>query len=413
VAGAAGLLLVLLYYAIVWFLVGRHLAKSAIMPIYEAPAGVSPAAMRYLVRMGFDDKTFTAAILNMAVKDYLSIKEHGGIYTLTRSKAGEQSLAAEESAAEAKLFPERRRGHNHKNETDDGGNAAAEITLQTKNHAILSDAIAVMKKALHAAQYKIDFVTNQGYLIPGVILSVAALVGMVAAETFALRLVLGIASFWLTIWNIFVVILVRQTLRLWKGTRAGESTNPRLVKQARSSTLFALPFVAAEIVVLCVLAWATSVFVLLILVALVGTNLLFHYLLKAPTRAGRDLLDKIEGFRMFLRTNDGDRLNQLMPLEKTPELFDKYLPYAVALDCELAWAQQFSAVLGNARQTTGYSPAWYVGSRAFPMNAFALSFGGAFSNAIAASAATPGTSSGAGGGGFSGGGGGGGGGGGW
>ena len=387
-AGAAGLLLVLLYYVIAWLLLGGASTKSAIMPIYQAPAGVSPAAMRYLVRMGgFDDKTFTAAILDMAVKDYLSVKEHGGTYTLKRGKGSEQSLAAEESAAAAKLFPQRRRGHNHKNETDDDGNAAAEITLQTKNHAILSDAIAVMKKALHAAQYKTYFVTNQGYLIPGVILSVAALLGMVAAETFALRLVLGIGSFWPTIWNIFVVILVRQTLRLWKGTRAGGSTNPKLLKQARSSTLFSLPFVAADIVVLCVLAYATSVFVVLILVALVGTNLLFHYRLKAPTPAGRELLDKIEGFRMFLRSIDGDRLNQLMPPEKTPELFDKYLPYAVALDCELAWAQQFSAVLEDARQTNGYSPYWYVGNRAFPMNAFALSFGASFSSAIAASAA--------------------------
>ena len=65
--------------------------------------------MRYLVRMGFDDKTFTAAILDMAVKDYLSIKESGGVYTLKRSKAGEQTLAPEESAAAAKLFPQRKR----------------------------------------------------------------------------------------------------------------------------------------------------------------------------------------------------------------------------------------------------------------------------------------------------------------
>jgi hypothetical protein len=76
--GAAGLLVVLSYYLIVWFLVGRGPAKSEIVPIYEPPAGLSPAAMRYLVRMGFDDKTFTTAILDMAVKDYLSIKESGG-----------------------------------------------------------------------------------------------------------------------------------------------------------------------------------------------------------------------------------------------------------------------------------------------------------------------------------------------
>jgi hypothetical protein len=212
-AGSAGLLLLLLYYATVWSLVGHGPDRSAITPIYEAPAGVSPAAMRYLVRMGaFDDKTFAAAILDMAVKDYLSIKEHAGIYTLVRSKSGEQSLAAEESAAAAKLFHERRRNHN-------GGNP--EIKLLSGNHAILSGAISAMKKALQTSQYKIYFVTNQRYLIPGVILSVAALAGMVAAETFQGRLVLGITCFWLAIWNIFVVQLVRQTLRLWKATRAG------------------------------------------------------------------------------------------------------------------------------------------------------------------------------------------------
>jgi uncharacterized membrane protein YgcG len=404
---------VLLYYSIVWMLVCRGPAKSEIIPTYEPPAGLSPAAMRNLVRMGFDDKTFTAAILDMAVKDYLSIKEKDGVYTLKRSKAGEQSLAPEEKAAANKLFSRRRSRANHKNGADDGGKVAAEVKLQTMNHAILSDALAVMKKTLRTAQDRIYFVTNRRYLVLGVILSVGTLAGILAAETFNRRIFLGVISFWLAIWNIFVVMLVRQTLRLWKGTRAGGSMKPRLVKQARSSTLFTLAFVAAEIAGLCVLAWSTSVFVLLILVILVGTNLLFHSLLKVPTRAGRDLLDRIEGYRMFLRVVDGNRLNQLMPPEKTPELFDKYLPYAVALDCDLEWAQQFSAVLESARENDDYSPIWYVGNHPFPISAFPLAFGASFSNAIAASTATPGSSSGTGGGGFSGGGGGGGGGGGW
>ena len=212
-----------------------------------------------------------------------------------------------------------------------------------------------MKKALHATQNKIYFVTNQRYLIPGVILSVAALTRIVAAETFSLRIALGVGCFWLAIWNIFVVILVRQALRQWKGTRAAGS-NPKLVKQARSSALFALPFVAADVVGLCVLAWTTSVFVFLILLALAGANLLFHSALRAPTRAGRELLDKIQGFRIYLRSVDGNRLNQLMPPEKTPELFERYLPYALALDCELAWAQQFSTVLEAAKQSGGTPP---------------------------------------------------------
>lgn len=429
--GVAGLLVVLLYYVIVWLLVGRGPAKSSIMPIYEPPAGMSPAAMRYLVRMGFDDKTFTAAILDMAVKGYLSIKQKSGIYTLKRSvaakesaagpelfpyklkraKAGQQPLSAEESAVAAELFPTGKR--DDKDETGDGDNTATEISLQTKNHEILSDAITALKKSLHAAEDKIYFVTNQRYLVPGVILSVAALVGISFGETGALRFVLGGSLVWLTIWSVAVIFLVRQSLQLWKGARAGGSIKPKLAKQARSSTFLALVFIGPEIVALSAFAWVFSVPVLAILVALVALNVVFHRLLKAPTSAGRQLLDKIESFGMFLRAVDGDRLNRLTPPDKTPELFEKYLPYAVALDCEEAWAQQFSAVLESARQNAGYSPGSYSGAQPLGMAAFASSLGGSFSSAIAAASSAPGTSSGGGGGGSSGGGGGGGGGGGW
>jgi len=411
--GAAGLLLVLLYYAVVWLRVGRAATKSSIVPLYEPPTGISPAAMRYLVRMGFDDKTFTAAILDMAVKGYLTIKEAGGTYSLKRSNAGEESLAPEESAAAAKLFLKRSKKGDQKDKTNAGENAVSEIKLQTANHAVLSDAISAMKKSLHAAEEKIYFVSNQRYLIPGVILSVAVVTGMVFAETGSGRLILGFFSAWLSGWSAAVALIVRQSVNLWKGARAGGSMKPRLVKEARSTTFFAIPFVAAEIIALTVLGWLTSVVVLLILAALVGVNVVFHWLLKAPTSAGRQLLDKIEGFRMFLRAVDADRMNRLTPPGKTPELFERYLPYAVALDSEQAWAQQFSAVLDSAKQATGYTPVWYVGRLPFAMNAFATSFGTSFSSSIAASSSAPGSSSGMGGGGSSGGGGGGGGGGGW
>jgi uncharacterized membrane protein YgcG len=406
-AGAAGLSLVLLYYVVVWFRVGRDPAKPSIMPNYEPPTGVSPAAMRYLVRMGFDDKTLTAAVIDMAVKKFLSIKENGGVYTLHRSSGDQRLLSPEERAAGTKLF-----GKSNSDDDDSDDRRRNVVSLKPNNGA-LRDAVTALRKTLHAQEDKIYFNANQGYLIPGVILSVCVIVAMATMETGDRRFVLAFFSAWLSGWSVAVFFLVRQAAHLWKGARAGGSVARDLRKAARASTLFALPFVAAEIGVLYALAAMTSVLVLLILVALVGTNLLYHGLLKAPTHAGRDLLDKIEGFRMFLQAVDGDRLNRLTPPDKTPELFEKYLPYAVALDSEQAWAQQFSAVLDNAKQSDGYSPAWYVGSHALAMSAFASSFGGSFSNAIAASATAPGTSSGGGGGGFSGGGGGGGGGGGW
>src|SRR5258708_7608998 len=65
-----GFLVTLLYYLIAWSAVGRDPARGVIMALYEPPANLSPSAMRYLMRMGYDNKTFAAAILDMAVRGF-------------------------------------------------------------------------------------------------------------------------------------------------------------------------------------------------------------------------------------------------------------------------------------------------------------------------------------------------------
>jgi uncharacterized membrane protein len=138
--------------------------------------------------------------------------------------------------------------------------------------------------------------------------------------------------------------------------------------------------------------------------------------MKAPTRRGRKVMDTIEGFRMYLATAEHERLNALHPPEQTPELFEKYLPYALALGVEQAWSEQFSEVLIRASADGhSYSPHWYSGSHwhNYKAGSFSGKLGASLGSAISSSSSAPGSSSGSGGGGSSGGGGGGGGGGGW
>jgi uncharacterized membrane protein YgcG len=144
-------------------------------------------------------------------------------------------------------------------------------------------------------------------------------------------------------------------------------------------------------------------------------NKLFGWLMKAPTMTGRRLMDEIDGFRMYLSTAEQERLNLLHPPDRTPELFEKYLPYAMALDVEHEWGEQFKDVLAAAATGgDGYSPHWYHGHRHWHSHGdFASSLGSDLSGSISSAATPPGSSSGSGGGGSSGGGGGGGGGGGW
>jgi Predicted membrane protein (DUF2207) C-terminal domain/Predicted membrane protein (DUF2207) N-terminal domain len=399
IAGLIGLGLLTAYYLFVWVFVGQDPKPGAIVPQYDPPKGFSPAAARYVSRMGFDDKTFTAAIVSLAVKGAVTIKENlDKSYTLEKT-GRENRLSPGESAVHRKLFSNGRRS----------------IELKQANHKKLGAAQKALREWLRTEFEKIYFVRNTAYFVPGVVLSVAAMgLLVVAADDPAGAAFLCL---WLSVWTVAVYFLGRQ---VWRGWQASLATGSLLGSgKALFATLFALPFFAGEVLGLGAFAESASLGAAVILVVLQLINLIFYHLLKAPTRLGRRMMDQIEGFADYLSVAEKDRMNFHNPPERTPELFERFLPYALALGVEQAWSEQFSDVLVQAGQAQGgrnghYSPRWYSG-RGFDgdFGSFASNLGGGFSGAIAAAATAPGSSSGSGGGGSSGGGGGGGGGGGW
>jgi uncharacterized membrane protein len=138
--------------------------------------------------------------------------------------------------------------------------------------------------------------------------------------------------------------------------------------------------------------------------------------ISAPTPEGRRVLDHIAGFKQYLSITEAERLDRMTAPKDTPELFEKYLPYAIALEIENRWAKRFAGILAAAAAAGGRQGfLWYSGSSS-PWNnpsSFAESVGSSLSGTISSASTAPGSSSGSGGGGSSGGGGGGGGGGGW
>ena len=159
-----------------------------------------------------------------------------------------------------------------------------------------------------------------------------------------------------------------------------------------------------------------SVTVVVVLITTAISLVVFYNLMKAPTRAGRKLMDQIDGFRTYLEVAEKDDLNLRNPPDKTPELFEQYLPYALALGVDQEWAESFAAVFARLgeEQEAAYQPHWYNGHWDSNRPANLISdLGSGLQSAISSAATPPGSSSGSGGGGFSGGGGGGGGGGGW
>ncbi len=409
--GGLGLFVLLGYYLVVWWQVGRDPEGGAIMPLYEPPRNFSPAGIRYLAHMGFDDKTFAAAVLNMAVKGHLAIREDAGTYTISQKAEGSAGLTPDESVVSSKLFV-----------------LSKSLALKTTNQAVIYTALQALEESLKKSQQKVYFYSNSLYLIPGVLLTLAALFAILVAMNLeeAPIAVVMFLSLPFTAVTMAACFLLRKALPMWKQVFSGGFTAGLVANIFKS--LGALPFLLVGLGVLGAVATPTAAG---LLAAMMGCNILFYFLLDRPTLFGRRMLDQIEGFKMFLSAVEGDRLRMQGAVDKTPELFEKYLPYALALDVEHQWAEQFSEVFARAVATETsrdrdrhYSPSWYSSSdpKRLSSGNFAESFGRSFSQAVASSSTPPGRSgsgssmgrsSGSGGGGSSGGGGGGGGGGGW
>ncbi len=60
ITGLAGIFVLFLYYLMIWSRVGKDPAKGTIIPQFKPPEGYSPAATRFVMRLGYSDRVFAA-----------------------------------------------------------------------------------------------------------------------------------------------------------------------------------------------------------------------------------------------------------------------------------------------------------------------------------------------------------------
>jgi uncharacterized membrane protein len=399
IVGLIGIIVLIFYYLIIWWRVGKDPARGLIIPLYEPPANMSPASVRFVSEMGYDNKIFTCAIVSLAVKGYLKIEEDGSEYRLIKSNGSKKLMSNDEQAVFDKL--------GFKNNAD-----RQVLELEQKNHSILQGAIKALKSSLKNTYERNYFLTNRKHFFIGLALSIVVLVisifGGSGEQVFIL--------IWISFWSMGVTALLFSVYKAWKGVLSKGRGRVTALGGTIFLTLFSIPFIIGEFVGFYFLSEVSSPLMILVIAIIALVNIVFYNLLKAPTLLGRKIMDKIDGFRMYLGVAENDRIYSMQEPDKTPELFESFLPYALALGVENKWAEKFFDVLSSIdKESTAYKPIWYSGISWSTLGAtgFASSLSGSLSSIISSSSTAPGSSSGSGGGGSSGGGGGGGGGGGW
>lgn len=329
----AALIALLAFCALRWQRLGRDPKPGVIIARYDPPAGYSPAGLRFMQRMSYDTRCFSADLLSLAVAGNVRIHREKGFlsddWELEKTAEATAPGIEEQRTLQSHLFK--------------GGNRKLE--LKNTNAATVSAAQSAHSAALEKRFKPALFARNGGSI------GIAAAIAFVGAGA---------------------------SLALSGGG--------------------GIPFI--------------MIVAGLMLIAVV----VFGVLIKAPTPAGRKLLDEIEGLKRYLSVAERDELKNLPGPDAPPVLdakrYEMLLPYAVALEVEDAWTKKFTVAAGAAAvaaATAGIS--WYHGSNIGDLGSFTKAVGSSLSSQIASSSSVPGSSSGGGGGGSSGGGGGGGGGG--
>ncbi len=411
IVASVGLIVLLIYYGFAWLKVGKDPEQGIIFPHYESPSGYSPASLRYVLQMGYDNVCFAAAIINLAVKGFLKIEEDEDDYSLEFTGEENIEMAPGEAAIVKKLFEKDTTFDLIANspllkkfietlggipmEADASGKVT-KIKLTQSNHQRIGGAVSAHKSSLQNNYEKIYFLTNTTYFVLGLVITLVVLVATIVSQPLSFDPAALFMLIFVTGWTYPVIFLIKHVFQQWSNVNSISSVFSTIF-----ITILAIPFIGCELLILYMFTELTSLSMGFVLLIAAIINWIFYELLKAPTLAGRKLLDKIEGFKQYIDIAERHELDFKHPKGRSPELFEEYLPYALALGVEQQWGESFADVLAQAQASSGScSPIWYHGTHWNNTNIgnFTSSLGSSFTNAIASSSRAPGSSSGSGGG---------------
>ena len=334
------------YYLLVWLVFRRPRGLRTVVPLYEAPRQLSPAMLRYIWKERFDDRTFWAGVLNLVAKDLATLHCEGGAALLQATPHTDRpgKLPSEEQVLLSKLV----QVHQRKGSPID--------MLSAKTASAVQD----MAKSLRRDALGLWFTENRPIGIGGAILSVAALLLVASPHNKEQweALILGLAVMAPGAFYLFFA-----SLRVWDLLKALRQNFDWAVLRREILLLTMLvPCLAAIVLGEVVVggtfgreAVAATLFLAVLNVSCVR--------IQTPTEEGNKVLTEIEGFRLFLKSVER------LPMQRTDEpadhagSYEKYLPYAVALEVEQAWGDRLLALTSTYHENAGLpgAEAFYLG----------------------------------------------------
>jgi len=333
-AGIAAFIMSLAWGIFAWSKWSNDPRKKPVIPIFTPPFGASSAALRYGRDLDFDSTAFASVLLSLVVKRALKLDN-------SADRKSEKTLL--KTGSEKNLTSEEK------------------IVLNS-----LPKTLTISKKYFIDNPLNDAYVDLRGYIEEGypwtkdvsaapaletdgcprrLLISLIFVAAGLAALFFFEGKVFG--TYYLNMMLAFFFSLVSAVLGSYTAYKYVNRRKPYVLQM----TIGALPAIVSCIFV-ALLSLAESSICVPAVVTFIAAGAVPAFMLplciSKRTKFSMDLLAEIEGFQMYLGTAEKERIETMDPPEAdTPELFEKYLPYAYALDTAKTWGTRFKDIIGG------------------------------------------------------------------
>lgn len=295
---------------LVWRRVGADAkGRGTIVPQYDPPTDLSPAEVGVLYDYHFDDREVTATLVDLVLQKYVAIHQRADKHFFGDKVVYEFELLRDDGVLDLRY---------HEQAILDGLFGVVTVKRNARIQAQVSDPTA---RAQIAAVYPADTVSLIGRRVS---------IDELAPYFFQ-----------------YITEAHQQTLRTLT-QRGYFKSDPDVA---------GVGFIMSGLL-LGALAFFIHGILFVSIVICAGIALVFGLIMRARTSRGTKAKEYIDGFLFYLHVAEKDRLHTLQSPHKAMrkgevvELYEKYLPYAIALGLVDEWSAQFSGSYVQQRPLT-------------------------------------------------------------
>ena len=400
----------LFFYYENWKKYGKDPEKPVVIPQFNVPKNLSPAAIGYIDKKKFDASLVTANLIDLSVKGFIKINEVkdekesflSRIFILKKLGESAERLKNDQYLLLKRLF--------------EGENSiSVNGSYNSKIKSTVDDFEKMLVKENKVFAEETSNVNLVYKALKIIIIGFFVVLFLNSLMTWSFK-ILGMAAILSFFGGLFATVLV-------------------LIYNAKNKIAFIIVLFFSSILMmpLFLMAFSNSSELTTVesncfkfLIFSIASLFVFRYFINNPSEEKVKMQAEIEGFKMYLSVAEENELKFHNPPAMTSEIYEKFLPYAIVFGVEGIWGKKFRNTLQETLDSqsfvdiqnqlgSGFTKSFTTvlkGTTVLPASSFSSSSSSSKSSR-SSSYSGGSSSSGSSGGGRSGGGGGGGGGGGW